>query len=57
LSGKFYYFQQPKEVRLEVLTMAIVNVLVFCDVTPYELVDNHQLFEIAFCPMFGVKSV
>jgi len=39
-------------VRLEVLTTAIVNVLVLWDVTPCNLVGKHKLFELAFCPIF-----
>ena len=42
---KFYYFQQPKEVRLEVFTTANFNVLVFWDVTPCNLKIKHELYK------------
>jgi len=34
LGGKFYYLQHRKKLILEVFTTAIVNILVFWDMTP-----------------------
>ena len=41
LVGKFYYYHQPKEVRLDGLTTAIVNVLVFWVLTPSNVAGKH----------------
>jgi hypothetical protein len=32
-------------VRFEVLTLLKITITVFCNVTPYSLVDRHQSFE------------
>jgi hypothetical protein len=43
LFDKFNYYYQPKEVRIEVFTTAIINILVLWDVTPCKLAVKYQL--------------
>jgi len=43
LFDKFNYYYQPKEVRIEVFTTAIINVILLWDVTPCKLAVKYQL--------------